>query len=551
MVVTDSTSSLATVALSNNQIAVGNTGTVPVAKTITAGKSVTVTNNASTIVLDAIQDLRTSATPTFNDITLTNLIANQLLFADSNKSISNMTLAVNGQLVIGSSASSGSVASTLGSGNSISITNGQGSISIDTIQDIRSSAVPTWKGVSAGTSGLTTSGSIEGTWMRLTNSSSQLYCGAGNGTRTICSFIAPTSSSDITLTFQNTSDTMVGRNTTDTLTNKTLTSPIITNLTLTNATLTDCFVNRIINTGTLLLPAISDTLVSKTSTDTQTNKTLTTPTITSIRSSGGLLNLPAGADTLVGRNTTDTLTNKTLTTPTITSIASTGGLLNLPAGADTLVGRNTTDTLTNKTLTTPTITNVTLTNATLVTPNITNLTLTNATLVDPAINRIINTGTLSLPTTSDTLVGRNVAETLTNKIFTTASNFIADTIDPTKTIRFSCSAQTTGIQGVLKTQFTGTKTITFPDITDTLVTKTSSDILKNKNLDSSNVFSLNTDNTRTVTIVPLNANSTNQNLWFTSASSRTYFFDDAGTTNSSVVVTEGAQTINGIKSSSN
>jgi hypothetical protein len=329
-----------------------------------------------------------------------------------------MTLAVNGQLVIGSNAGSGPVASTLTAGNSISITNGQGSISIDTIQDIRSSATPTWKGLNVNSSGIKSTGSIEAPWMRLTNATNQLYCGAGNGTRTISNFIAPIGGSDITLTFQNTSDTMVGRNTTDTLTNKTLMAPTITNLTLTNATLTDCFVNRIINTGTLILPAISDTLVSKTSTDTLTNKTLTTPTITSIRSSGGLLNLPAGADTLLGRNTTDTLTNKTLTTPTITSIASTSGLLNLPAGADTLVGRNTTDTLTNKTLTTPTITNVTLTNATLVTPNITNLTLTNATmttcnLVNPTIPTILNTGTLTLHRIHS-LVEQQLTHSLTN-----------------------------------------------------------------------------------------------------------------------------------------
>lgn len=52
---------------------------------------------------------------------------------------------------------------------------------------------------------------------------------------------------------------------------------------------------------------------------------------------------------------TQTLTNKTLTTPTISSIVNTG-TLTLPTSTDTLVGRNTTDTLTNKTLTSPTLT---------------------------------------------------------------------------------------------------------------------------------------------------------------------------------------------------
>ena len=95
--------------------------------------------------------------------------------------------------------------------------------------------------------------------------------------------------------------------------------------------------------------AIDSTVTTLTGSQTLTNKTLTTPIISSI-SNTGTLTLPTSTDTLVGRATTDTLTNKTLTTPVISSISNTG-TLTLPTSTDTLVGRDTTDTLTNKTIT--------------------------------------------------------------------------------------------------------------------------------------------------------------------------------------------------------
>ena len=54
--------------------------------------------------------------------------------------------------------------------------------------------------------------------------------------------------------------------------------------------------------------------VTVSGTQTLTNKTLTTPIISSI-SNSGTITIPSGTDTLVGRATTDTLTNKTLTAP--------------------------------------------------------------------------------------------------------------------------------------------------------------------------------------------------------------------------------------------
>ena len=62
--------------------------------------------------------------------------------------------------------------------------------------------------------------------------------------------------------------------------------------------------------GNTLTVAIDSTVATLTGSQTLTNKTLTTPVISSI-SNTGTVTLPTATDTLVGRATTDTLTNKT------------------------------------------------------------------------------------------------------------------------------------------------------------------------------------------------------------------------------------------------
>jgi len=80
--------------------------------------------------------------------------------------------------------------------------------------------------------------------------------------------------------------------------------------------------------------------------------TLTPTTLTASRT----ITIPDATTTIVGTDVTQTLTNKTLTSPVISTITNTG-TVTLPTSTDTLVGRATTDTLTNKTLTNPTVTN--------------------------------------------------------------------------------------------------------------------------------------------------------------------------------------------------
>jgi hypothetical protein len=86
-------------------------------------------------------------------------------------------------------------------------------------------------------------------------------------------------------------------------------------------------------------------IVTIDATQTLTNKTLTSPVISSIVNSG-TLTLPTSTDQLVGRITTDTLANKTLTTPIIASISN-SGTLTVPTGGGTIATTANIDTAIN------------------------------------------------------------------------------------------------------------------------------------------------------------------------------------------------------------
>ena len=81
--------------------------------------------------------------------------------------------------------------------------------------------------------------------------------------------------------------------------------------------------------GTVTVSINTGVTADLTTAQTLTNKTLTSPIISTI-SNTGTLTLPTSTDTIVGRATTDTLTNKTLTSPVIN-----GGLINLSLNAQT------------------------------------------------------------------------------------------------------------------------------------------------------------------------------------------------------------------------
>jgi len=217
----------------------------------------------------------------------------------------------------------------------------------------------------------------------------------------------------------------------------------------------------------LTLPNVTDTVVTKTTTDTLTNKTLTTPVIASLQQASGTntLTMPAATDTLVGKATTDTLTNKTLTAPKfadagfiadangaellvfqttssaenhfeITNAADSGGPILAALGDDTNVDMLLTakgsgvvkadgtevvtltgsHTLTNKTLTAPTVSGLVLSDASIVLEGSTaDAYETTITVTDPTADR-----TITIPNLTGTVSLLDGTETLTNKTLTSA-----------------------------------------------------------------------------------------------------------------------------------
>ena len=293
-------------------------------------------------------------------------------------------------------------------------------------------------------------------------------------TSPIIAAIKPSASNSWAL--PNSNDTFVGKATTDTLTNK--------SVDLANNTLT--------TTIAQLNTAVSDeTVVARATTDTLTNKSidLTTNTVTGTFAE---LNTAVSDATLVSIAGTETLTSKTLTDPILSPTATTGGkieflegtnngtnkatligpastadvTITLPAATDTLVGKATTDTFTNKSGSNTQWTN----DEAYITAATTN-TLTNKS-IDLTDNTV--TGTLAEFNTAvsdETVVGRATTDTLTNKSISLTTNTVTGTIAELNT---AVSDET--VVGRATTDTLTNKTLSAPAFSGTATTFTSTGI---------------------------------------------------------------------------
>lgn len=142
---------------------------------------------------------------------------------------------------------------------------------------------------------------------------------------------------------------------------------------------------------------------------------------------GGTINtLPAGGTTgqVLDKTSNVSYAVGWTSSPTLSSVQN-GGTVSFPSTTDTLIGKSTTDTLTNKTFDTAGTGNVFKINGTQITSTTgtgSDVLATSPTIITPVISSIVNTGTLILPTSSDTLVGRATTDTLTGKTIAGASN---------------------------------------------------------------------------------------------------------------------------------
>ena len=234
---------------------------------------------------------------------------------------------------------------------------------------------------------------------------------------TVLSMTDPTA--DRTYTFPDANGDVVLVTDTQTLTNKTLTSP-----TINGGTFSGTFTGTMDISGSVLSGASPLVFEGASADAHETTLAFVDPT------GDRVVSLPNATDTLVGKATTDTLTNKSFDLGgTGNSFTGTLSEFNTALQGDSFSTLTGSDTLSNKTFTNPTINGGTYSGSFTGTMDITGTVLSGASplvfegatddahettwaFTDPTADR-----TITFPNATDTLIGKATTDTLTNKSF--------------------------------------------------------------------------------------------------------------------------------------
>ena len=286
------------------------------------------------------------------------------------------------------------------------------------------------------------------------------YTDSGDAFETTLAFTDPTA--DRTYTFGNIDGGVVLDTATQTLTNKTLTSP-----TINAGTMSGSFTGTMTMNGVVLAGA--SPLVFEGASDDAHETTLALVDPTGDRT----LSLPNATDTLIGKATTDTLTNKSFDLGgSGNSLTGTISEFNSALQSASFATIDNADTLTNKTFTSPTINGGTFSGSFTGTMDVTGTVLSGASplvfegasddayettwaFVDPTGDR-----TITFPNATDTLVGKATTDTLTNKSVDLDANTLTGSMS-----EFNSALQGDSFMTLDDTQTLTNKTFTAPTIT--------------------------------------------------------------------------------------
>ena len=372
-----------------------------------------------------------------------------------------------------------------------------GGVVLDTHTQTLSAKTFTSPVINAGTFGGAFTGTMTMNGVILAGASPLVFEGASDDAHeTTLAIVDPTT--DRTVTIPNATDTLIGKATTDTLTNKsydlggtgnsltgtvtefnsalqsasfatlagsnTLTNKTFTSPTINGGTMSGSFTGTMDITGTVLSGASPLVFEGATADAHETTWAFVDPT------GDRTITFPNATDTLIGKATTDTLTNKSVDLDANTL---TGSLseFNAALQSATFATIDNADTLTNKTFTSPTINGGTMSGSFTGTIDVTGTVLSAASplvfegasadahettwaFVDPTGDRVI-----SIPNATDTLIGKATTDTLTNKTFDLDANTLTGSL-----AEFNSALQGDSFATLADTLTLTNKTFTSPTI---------------------------------------------------------------------------------------